>query len=261
MSTVAAVFSQNPEPRSPEEIVDRLFSVARLHSPRERRPSRPRHKRVWASLVNAKDQFIADVRQEMLRRDPHREKTWVIVTDGERGLQRRVCEHFEDVTLILDLLHVLEKLWKAAHALHPEGSLEAQTFVSERALRILRGQVGQVVKGLRQMVTKRKLQGVKRHALRSAANYFYRNRSRMRYDVYLSNGWPIASGSVEGACKNLIKDRMERSGMRWTPAMAEAMLRLRATYLSGDFDEYWSYHVRQDQQRLYPAKVRGVVEK
>ena len=45
----------------------------------------------------------------------------------------------------------------------------------------------------------------------------------MRYDEYLARGLPIASGPVEGACKNLIKDRMERSGMRWTPRMAEAM--------------------------------------
>lgn len=261
MSTVAAVFSQLPEPRTPVDIVHRLFSVADLDSRRERRVSRPRNKRVWASLVTAKDLFIADVRQEMLRRDPGCRKTWVLVTDGERGLQRRVCEQFQDVTLVLDLLHVLEKLWKAAYALHAEGSPQAETFVRERALRILRGQVGQVVKGLRQMVTKRKLQGVKRKAMLNAAGYFQRNRSRMRYDLYLKNGWPIASGSVEGACKNLIKDRLERSGMRWTPMMAEAMLRLRATYISGDFEEYWTYHVLQDQQRLYPDEIQGVVEK
>lgn len=172
---------------------------------------------MWASLLTGKSRFIAHVRAEMLRRDPQREKPWVIVTDGERSLQRLVCSHFEDITLVLDLLHVLPKLWKAAHALHPEGSAEAQIFVRQRALRILQGQVSQVVKGLRQIVTKRKLTGVSAKALLDAAGYFYRNKTRMRYDVYLKNGWPIASGAVEGACKNLIKDRMERSGMRWTP--------------------------------------------
>ena len=65
----------------------------------------------------------------------------------------------------------------------------------------------------------------------------------MRYDEYLARGWPIASGPVEGACKNLIKDRMERSGMRWTEEMAEAIVQLRAIYLSGDFDRYWSFHI------------------
>lgn len=261
MSTVAAVFSQWPEPRTPEDIVNRLFSVAHVEPRRKPRVRRPRNKRVWASLVSAKDLFIAGVRQEVLRRDRTHRKSWVVVTDGERGLQRRVCEHFQDVTLVLDLFHVLEKLWKAAYALHAEGSVEAEIFVRDRALRLLRGQVGGVVKGLRQMATKRMLQGVKRHAMLSAAAYFQRNRSRMRYDLYLKYGWPIASGSVEGACKNLIKDRMERSGMRWTPAGAEAMLRLRAAYLSGDFEEYWRFHVVQDQLRLYPFAFRSVDEK
>ena len=72
----------------------------------------------------------------------------------------------------------------------------------------------------------------------------------MRYHEYLANGWPIASGAVEGACKNLIKDRMERSGMRWTEAMAEAVVKLRAIYLSGDFDAYWLFHIQQEQNRL-----------
>ena len=71
-------------------------------------------------------------------------------------------------------------------------------------------------------------------------------------DEYLASGWPITSGPVEGACKNLIKDRMERSGMRWTETMAEAIVQLRAIYLSGDFDRYWEFHIAQDQQRLYP---------
>ncbi len=75
----------------------------------------------------------------------------------------------------------------------------------------------------------------------------------MRYDLYLANGWPIASGSVEGACKNLVRDRFERSGMRWTIETAEAVLRLRAIYLSGDLDPYWEFYVQQDQRRLYPS--------
>jgi len=84
----------------------------------------------------------------------------------------------------------------------------------------------------------------------------------MRYDSYLRKGYPIASGRVEGACKNLIKDRMERSGMRWTLPMAEAMLRLRAVYTSEHFEEYWPFHVDQDQQRLFQSvKWRKLVAK
>ena len=63
----------------------------------------------------------------------------------------------------------------------------------------------------------------------------------------------LPAARSEGACKNLIKDRMERSGMRWTEQMAEALVQLRAIYLSGDFDRYWEFHIEQDQRRLYPA--------
>ena len=150
-------------------------------------------------------------------------------------------------------MHVLEKLWRAAYVFHPEGSLDADLWVLDRTLKILFGEVGQVVKGIRQSITKRGLAGAKRKTLLGVTGYLYRNRARMRYDQYLARGWPIASGPVEGACKHLIKDRMERSGMRWTEQMAEAIVQLRAVYLSGDFDQYWQFHIDENQKRLYPA--------
>ncbi len=138
-----------------------------------------------------------------------------------------------------------------AHVLHPDGSREAEAFVRQRAERILCGMVSQVVKGLRQTVTNRRLTGQKAKTIHGVADYLYSNRERMRYDHYLANGWPIASGTVEGACKNLIRDRFERSGMRWTIETAEALLRLRAAHLSGDYDNYWEHHIAADQARLY----------
>jgi hypothetical protein len=259
MATVAAVFSQPPRVRTAKDVLDSLFGEA--PPPRSERRQRPTNKRVWASLTAGKDAFIADVRSEMDRRDPRHRHTWVMVTDGERALQRRVAASFEGVTLVLDLLHVTEKLWRASHALHPEGSPEATAFVRQRAERILTGGVSQVVKGLRQIVTKRRLTGNKAKALRAAADYFSANRDRMRYDVYLANGWPIASGAVEGTCKVLVRDRLERSGMRWCTTGAEPMLKMRALYLSGDFDEYWEFHVRQDQERRHPEGSWSVVRK
>jgi hypothetical protein len=251
MATVAAVHNQAPVQRTPQEVLDSLFETSERS---ERRPRpRPGHKRVWASLTQDKDTFIADVKAEMTRRDPRRRRTWVIVTDGERALQHRVADSFQSVTLILDYLNVAEKLWKAAHALYREGSPDAQAFVYQRAKRILEGHVDQVVKGLKLIVTKRRLTANKAKTLLDAAAYFKHNRERMRYDTYLANGWPIASGSVEGACKNLIRDRFERSGMRWTQETAEALLRLRALHLSGDFDAHWEFHIERDQQRLYPT--------
>jgi hypothetical protein len=249
MATVATVFTRAPWVRTPEQVVESLFRTGPVGGDGPA-PPRPENKRVWASLLKGKSLVIDEVAQEMKRRDPQGARTHVALTDGDRALQSLVGQTL-DVTLILDLLHVLEKLWKAAYVFHPEGSLQAELWVLDHALRILFGQVSQVVKGLRQSATKRKLVGAKRKTLRAVAGYFYRNRARMRYDQYLAKGWPIASGPVEGACKNLIKDRMERSGMRWTEAMAEAIVQLRAIYLSGDFDRYWPFHIKRDQQRLH----------
>jgi len=252
MATVATVFTRAPWVRTPQQVIESLFPTSRPVSGEAPPPPRPENKRVWASLLKGKTAVIEEVAKEMDRRDPSRSTTRLALTDGERALQIRVDQKLK-VTLILDLMHVLEKLWKAAYVFHPEGSLEADLWVLDRTLRILFGEVGQVVKGIRQCITKRGLSGPKRKTLNAVANYLYRNRSRMHYDEYLANGWPIASGPVEGACKNLIKDRMERSGMRWTEQMAEAIVQLRAIYLSGDFDAYWQFHIEQDQRRLYPA--------
>ncbi len=252
MATVAVVFTRAPWVRTPEQIIENLFpSRPRTPTGAPAAP-RPENKRVWAGLLKGKTAVIQEVAEEMDRRDPAGSLTRLALTDGERALQIRVDNDLK-VTLILDLIHVLEKLWKAASVFHPEGSLEADLWVMDRALRILFGEVGQVVKGIRQSITKRGLSGAQGKTLNTVATYLYRNRARMHYDEYLANGWPIASGPVEGACKNLIKDRMERSGMRWTESMAEAIVQLRAIYLSGDFDRYRQFHIEQDQRRLYPA--------
>ena len=252
MATVATVFTRAPWVRTPQQVIESLFPTCRRTLGDAPVPPRPENKRVWASLLKGKTAVIQEVAEEMDRRDPSRSLTRLAVTDGERALQIRVDGKL-NVTLILDLIHVLEKLWKAAYVFHAEASLEADLWVLNRTLRILFGEVGQVVKGIRQSITKRNLSASKRKTLNEVANYLYRNRARMCYDEYLASGWPIASGPVEGACKNLIKDRMERSGMRWTEQMAEAIVQLRAVYLSGDFDRYWEFHIAQDQRRLYPA--------
>lgn len=260
MATVAVVFTQAPRVRTPEDVVASLFDRQLKRVEPARIPSGPENKRVWASLAKSKEQVIEEVRSEMDRRDINHDKKRVVVTDGERALQYHVGVKLGTVLLILDFLHVLEKLWKAAYCFHAHGSAEAEIWVRDRALRILQGHVSQVVKGMTQSATKQGLRGAHRKTVDLVAGYFRRNRSRMKYNEYLKEGLPIASGAVEGACKNLVKDRMERSGMRWTLRTAEAMLRMRATYLSGDLDEYWNFHISKDQARLYGTTAWKAVE-
>lgn len=261
MATVAAVYTTMPRVRTAEDVVESLFRPPLKIVPKTaeekafRKQTKPQNKRVFASLIKGKDRTINEVQEEIERRDPDKTKTRVAITDGERALQLRVIKILTGVTLILDLLHVLQRVWAAAHVFHAEGSEDAQAWVKKQALRILQGKVSHVVRGLRQSATKRRLKGKALKTITSTTAYLYKNRRYMEYDKYLSKGLPIASGAVEGACKNLIKDRMERSGMRWSETMAEAMVRLRAIYLSGDFDEYWRFHTALEQLRL--ASIKG----
>ena len=190
----------------------------------------------------------------MIRRNPEGTKPVVFLSDGERALHDRQDEYLPaGTTCILDLYHVLEKLWKAAWCFFDEATQkrEAHQWVEKELRMLLEGKVGYVIGGLRPMMTKRELKGTRRKGVREVANYLERNRDRMKYDDYLAKGYPIGSGVVEGACRQLVKDRLERAGMRWRPEGAQAMLDLRATSLNGEWEAFWSYHVEMEDERLY----------
>ena len=263
MATVGVVYTVDPKMRTAEEVVASLFRDK--PAPKDRQPSpTAQHKRVWSSLSiehdgevhRGQDEVLHWLAEEQSRRDPTDEKPLVCIMDGERSLWEDRLKHLpqKDVVEILDLLHVTPRLWEAAYLFHREGSEEAAAFVRERLLAILEGRIGRVIGGLRQMKTKHKLRGVRARALSRICNYLKNNRDRMRYDVYLAAGYPIASGVIEGACRYVVKDRMERAGMRWTVPGAQAMLDLRSTYINDQWEEYQEYRINQENLRLYPHK-------
>ena len=149
---------------------------------------------------------------------------------------------------------MLERLWVATHCFYPEGSDEAKEFVSEKLERILQGRVGRVIGGLKQMATKRKLKGAKKKRLYQALGYLKNNRKYMKYDEYLENGYPIGSGVIEGACRHLVKDRMELTGMHWRTEGAQSMLNLRAVFLNDDWEAFQQCRMENEAQRLYPCR-------
>jgi hypothetical protein len=116
---------------------------------------------------------------------------------------------------------------------------------------LLEGRVASVIRGLRVLATRRGLRGQARKTVEQVTGYLEHNRERLKYDEYLAAGYPIGSGVVEGACRHLVKDRLERAGMRWRRQGAQAMLDLRATYLNGEWEAFWTYHVEKEDDRLY----------
>jgi hypothetical protein len=261
MACVGGVYTIEPFVRTAGDVVDEVLRDARKPD----RP-KPRHKQLRAELtrtlegseVNGKQRIFTWMAEQVQARNPDGRKPVVCVMDGERALWKILRALVPEAVCILDLFHVLERLWQAAHCFHAEGSEAAQDFVTQRLDRLLRGQVGYVIGGLRQMGTKQKVRGSRAKQLASAIGYLERNRRFMRYDEYLAEGYPIGSGVAEGACRHLVKDRMELTGMRWCVAGAQAMLNLRAVYINGQWDEFQQHRIAQERQRLYP--YRSLVE-
>ena len=253
MAAVGAVYTIDPFVRTAEEVIDEVMRKKAA----KRRPL-PAHKRVRAELLLGKVALFLWLADEVVRRNPQGSKPLVFLSDGERALHDRQSEYLpENTVCILDLFHVMERLWKVAWCFFDEKTQkgEAHQWVEERLRRLLEGKVDSLIRGMRYQSTQRGLKGSKRNTVKEAADYFKRNRARMRYDEYLAAGYPIGSGVVEGACRHLVKDRMERTGMRWVPSGAQAMLDLRGTYLNGEWTAFWEYHVEHEDQRLY-GKMR-----
>jgi len=263
MATVGAVYSVDPFVRTPEEVVESLF-----RDPREKRPTRTRprpcHKRMRAALnhtnadgdeIDGRAAIFGWISGEIAERNPDSSKPTVRIMDGEVSLWNMGDLFQENVPVIdvVDLLHVTPRLWKAASVFYAQDSCEAEKFVRHRVLRILRGEVEAVVRGLRRMSTTQ-LAGKQRSQVETICDYFQKNRYRMRYDEYLARGYPIASGVIEGACRHVVKDRLERTGMNWVREGAQPMLDLRCIHLCDQWDQFMEFRCQRETQRLYPYR-------
>ena len=152
---------------------------------------------------------------------------------------------------MLDIIHAVEYLWKAANALLGERHPERTAWVRGHLLALLQGRTDQVVAALVEDAATRPLSDAQQQVVATTLGYYRRNAPYMRYDQYLAQGWPIGTGVVEGACGHLVKDRMEQAGMRWTKDGAHAILDLRAIRLADRWDAYWPFHRQRQHARLY----------
>ena len=175
----------------------------------------------------------------------------VALSDGAEALQEQMRTHLPDYTLVLDVIHATEYLWDAANALLGETAPERLPWVRQHLGQILSGQTAVVIAELERLAAAPERTATQVQVLRTTIGYYQRNLAYMRYDVYLSQGWPIGTGVVEGACGHVVKDRMEQAGMRWTLSGAQAMLDLRTVRLNGDWEAYWQFHRQHQHQRLY----------
>lgn len=254
MAEVAALYTLKPWPRTIEDVLHGL----RSKETEAKRP-RPTSKRVWASVEHSPQRVIDDAFDEALRRDPDLARRWIVLVDGNRDQLRRIKRAAQrigvKITIVLDVVHVLEYVWTAAYAFHAAGTDEAETWVENRFLALLKGATGgELAKSLRQMVKSHNLDENAAKPVERTIKYIVRNTDFLHYDRALADGLPIATGVIEGACRYLVQDRMGRTGARWSLAGAEAVLRLRALRTSGDFDDYWQFHLAKEHERTHESR-------
>ena len=250
MAQVASVYTVLPHIRTAESI---------MQSPTEKdeniKQFRPvaRNKRVWASVEKESKDVIKESFLEALQRDPKQKRKWVIVVDGQPNQLIAINKIMQELdvkaTIVMDFIHVLEYLWSSAWCFFKKGSQDAEKWVAKQSLKILKGKASQVAKGMRIKATKNKVKN--RTAVDKCAVYLLKNKKRLAYDKALEQGFPIASGIIEGACRHLINDRLDITGARWGLDGGEAILKLRSIRSSGDFDSYWIFHKQQEKLRNY----------
>jgi hypothetical protein len=252
MAEVGGVYDATPASRTPVDV------LARSEKDGEVAPG-PVADNKWlvASVVEDAASVVSRIFEEAERRDPQHLRTWVALVDGNKHQIERIEAEAQmrtvEVSIVVDFIHVLEYLWQAARSFFVDDP-QAEAWVLDKALEILDGHAGQVAAGIRRKATYHDLDPAARAGADRCADYLSNKAPYLDYATALQQGWPIATGVIEGACRHLIKDRMDLTGARWGLEGAEAVLRLRALVTNGDFDAYWRFHLSREQERVHRAR-------
>ena len=260
MAEVCAIYEVAPRPRTAADILPA--------DDNERAAGRPapeaKNKWLSASVTEDAATIVGDMFTEADRRDPGHQRTWVALVDGNNHQIDRITKEARKrkrkVTIVVDLIHVLEYLWGSAWSFFDEGDPAAERWVQDKARQLLDGNAGVVAASIRRKATRLGLQPTQREGADRCADYLLAKRRYLDYRTALANGWPIATGVIEGACRHLVKDRMDITGARWGLDSAEAILKLRALITNNDFDTYWHFHLTQEQRRVHaPRYALGAI--
>jgi hypothetical protein len=264
MALVGAAYHIEPYLRTPEQILEALFQEPIPGAtPVAARPA-PQHKRLCAALSEAglgqpghsAEVIFPWLLEQAQGRDPQHRQPWVVIMDGQPMLWEQLDAVLQDTPRveILDLLHANGYLWEAVHLFHAPGSDKALALMKLCLWALLKGQAQTLMIWLTDQAIQCGLSAVQRQQLAKIRGYFHRHRHRVHYDQYLAAGYPIASGVIEGACRHVVKDRLERTGMHWTLPGAQAMLQLRCIALNGQWEDFMQYSIEQETARLYPKR-------
>lgn len=254
---VGAVYFIEPFVREPQDVWNELFRDQAA----VRRPQ-PQGKRLWAEMaasgqtsLSGSEAVFIEMAIDVQARDPDRQRTLVCVMDGEQKLWNLEQEWLGRSVEILDLFHASERIREVSKIVQPQDKEQQDVWVSNQLRDLLTGRVETVIRRwcrlARETEQGKRWSRDNQKTVTEAIGYFRNNRHRMQYDEYLSKGYPIGSGIAEGTCRNLVKDRMDCTGMHWRLPGARAMLKTRAIYLNGEWDDFIEYRIQREQTTLY----------
>jgi hypothetical protein len=244
------------QPRTPEQILAR--------QPGQEPPQAPRAAGQWytADIAGGAAGTIAALFDQAGRRDPARARTWIALTDGDNHqisqIQDQAAARGVAVTILIDFVHVQEYLWKAAWCFHAPRDPAIEAWVTAQELDILHGRAAQVTARIQDLAAAHPPRAGSEHhkIIAKTLAYLQNKQPYLDYPRALAEGWPIATGVIEGACRHLIGDRTGITGARWSVPGAQAILQLRAIAASGDLDDYWNYHIARERQRNHLSRYQ-----
>lgn len=254
MAEVGAVYTVTPVARTADDVMASSSTGPRKEAPRAN------HKWVTASVADDAASVIAQVFDEAERRDPDHAHPWIALVDGNNHqidrIEAEATARGIEVTVLVDFIHVLEYLWKAVWCFFAEGDPLAEGWVHDKAIEVLSGRARIVAAAVRRTATTRGLGESARKNADTCADYLLAKAPHLDYPIALLKGWPIATGVIEGCCRYVVKDRMDITGARWGLEGAEAVLKLRALRANGCWDDYWSFHLTQERERVHQSRYR-----
>jgi hypothetical protein len=190
----------------------------------------------YTGAIETAEEFGRRIYAEASRRGWARALLKVVLGDGAEWIWNIVELHFPGAIQIVDLYHARQHLWEIARKLYPneEGKQKAWIKIHQKLLD--RGKIEKLVSALCSIHSDNTEIAEK---VRTEADYFERNRERMRYPKFRRQHLFVGSGVIEAGCKTVIASRLKRSGMFWTLRGANAIVALRCCHLNGQFENYW----------------------
>jgi hypothetical protein len=260
IAEVACVFDVIPRARTPEQVMAGHHGGGDEERGKAKPAPQAVNRRYAVDIAADRSAAISWLFDEAGRRDPGHARDWIALVDGDNHQINLIkaeaaARGVTGIVILIDLIHVLGYLWKAAWAFHQPRDPAIETWTITQVLDILHGRTPQVITRITQLAAQHPPRGSE-HAsnIRKVLSYLQAKQPYLDYPKALAAGWPVATGVIEGACRHLVKDRMGITGARWSTDGAQAILWLRVIRANHDHDAYWHYHIQQEHQRNHLSR-------